>query len=70
MNGEWLYEEFYVVIYYDGKDEKKEKFKTYTEAFKFYENLEVDDTKDESKILQKVVVWENGEEYIKVLAAE
>lgn len=70
MNGEWFYEEFYAVVYYDGKEEKKEEFKTYTEAFEFYENLEVDDTKDESKVLQKVVVWENGEEYIKVLTAE
>jgi hypothetical protein len=70
MNGQWLNEEFYVVVYLDGGEEKKEEFKTYTEAFEFYENLIVDSANGDYKVLQKVVEWENGEEYIDVLEEE
>ena len=60
--------EFYVAVYYDGDCEKTEEFSTYTEAKEFYDNIEFNE--NYFKVLQKVVEWENGEEYIEVLEEE
>lgn len=56
---------FYTVVYFDGDREQTEEFSTYTEAKEFYDNIEINE--DYFKVLQKVVEWENGEEYIEVL---
>lgn len=56
---------FYTVVHFDGDREQTEEFSTYTEAKEFYDNVEINE--DYFKVLQKVVEWENGEEYIEVL---
>ena len=60
--------EFYVVVYYEGDYEKKEEFSTYTEAKEFYDNIEPNE--NYSKVLQRVVEWENGVEFIDELEEE
>lgn len=60
--------EFYAVVYYEGDEEKREEFSTEAEAREFYENLPLND--DYCKVLQKVVEWENREEYIDELEVD
>lgn len=59
------YDEFYVVVYYDCDTELTEEFDSYNDAKEFYKNIEIQE--DYSKVLQKVVEYENGEEYIEIL---
>lgn len=59
------YDEFYVVVYYDGDQEVVEEFDSYHDAKEFYDNVEINE--DYFKVLQKVFEWENGVEDVEIL---